>query len=379
IIRSVRHQNKSRRSAQLSCRAYENGVQCMFRILVKLSFVFCLNVGISPLFAVDEQYGVSLTVPEDPNGNTDIISDLTFSGDGQMLAVAYGKFTGLLQEPHPGQTIVWDIKSGRRLTTLRSYLDGVSSVDFSKDGKLLATGSYDGTVQLWSSSNWRRQTRIKATQGTVTSLHFCPQTSTLAVGTWQDKEGSLKNTINLYQASTGRQIANLEGHTEEGIMSVQYSPDCREIVSSAMDGSVRIWNVISGTNRVIYQTDTAWFYSVAFSSDGQLMAAVGGDLPTRKWHIRVWDAKTWKLNLELNGEGRPLNSVTVSHDNQWLAAASRDGDVKLWNLVEKQSIKLSQPASRTALSPDGKVIALAHGRVVRLFRIEQFVEKAKGN
>jgi len=170
-----------------------------------------LTLGFSHLSAEEQadfreksrSHAQSLMIPEDPNGNTGVISDLEFSPDSKMLAVAYGRFHALLQDPEPGLAIVWDVVSGKRLAIFNSFKDGVSNVDFSADGKLLATGGYDGSVQLWRVSDWSRQTLIKLDSESVTTLDFSPDNATLAVGTTVWEEDSLKPNLHLYRGRDG--------------------------------------------------------------------------------------------------------------------------------------------------------------------------------
>lgn len=76
---------------------------------------------------------VTFRLPDDdPNTNSDVIRSAAFSPDGLLLAVGYGRFTGMLQEPRPGQAVLWDARSGSRKVTIRGRTDGVCSVAFSR-------------------------------------------------------------------------------------------------------------------------------------------------------------------------------------------------------------------------------------------------------
>ena len=72
------------------------------------------------------------------NANSDVVSSVAYSPDGQTIAASYGRYIGLLQKSRPGQAILWDARTGKRRFTLSGYSDGVSSVVFSPDGRLVA-------------------------------------------------------------------------------------------------------------------------------------------------------------------------------------------------------------------------------------------------
>jgi WD40 repeat protein len=67
---------------------------------------------------------------------------VTFSRDGKRLATGSFDGTGKL----------WDTGAGQELLTLKGHSGTVWSVAFSPDGKQLATGSDDGTVKLWNAA-----------------------------------------------------------------------------------------------------------------------------------------------------------------------------------------------------------------------------------
>jgi len=73
------------------------------------------------------------------------ISGLVFSSDGSVVVAAYvGQ--GLAA---PADMQIWDMQTGKSLVDLQGHTGVISNLALSADGKLLVTGSYDGTVQFW--------------------------------------------------------------------------------------------------------------------------------------------------------------------------------------------------------------------------------------
>ena len=97
---------------------------------------------------------------------------------------------------------LWDVKTGRQLKRFEGHSGPVSSVDFSPDGRLIASGSFDGTVRVWDTADGQ-QKEVFSDEG------------------WKTRKG-------LQQA---------------GIYVVAFSPDGKFIASGGRDGTVVLWEL----------------------------------------------------------------------------------------------------------------------------------------
>ena len=88
-------------------------------------------------------------------GHKDVVSSVVFSPDGNLIVSGdwYDWDEYLSSGTWSGEIRVWDAHTGEHIKTLRGHTGGVSSLVFSTDGKILASGKTDGTILLWDFSN----------------------------------------------------------------------------------------------------------------------------------------------------------------------------------------------------------------------------------
>ena len=95
---------------------------------------------------------------------------------------------------------------------------------------------------------------------------------------------SLDNSVKLWDATTGKQVARLPGHGD-GVSAVAFSPDSKTLFSSSLDRSIKIWNVGS---RALVKTGTA-------HANGSIVSRARRSLKCRIWHVFAFSSSRTRL------------------------------------------------------------------------------------
>jgi len=143
--------------------------------------------------------------------------------------------------------------------------------------------------------------------------------------------GSWDGTLRLWDLNTGTTTRNFYGHTKD-VLSVAFSADNRQIVSGSRDRSINLWNTLGQCKFTI--TDEGhkeWVSCVRFSPNlaTPLIVSAGWDKM-----VKVWNLTHCKLRTNLIGHTGYVNTVTVSPDGSLCASGGKDGTAMLWDLNE---------------------------------------------
>ena len=289
-------------------------------------------------------------------GHTEIVTSVAFSPDGTLLASGSWDDTVKL----------WDVATQERIANL--HTDWVWSVSFSPDGTTLASGS-SGTVILWDVRTGERIATLKGhtiVWGTntllapVRSVSFSPDGATLA-------SGSVDNTVKLWDVATQTEVATLQGHRDE-VTSVAFSPDGTLLASGSSDNTVKLWDMAT-RERIATLGHGAAVNAVSFSPDGTLLASGSWD-----GMVKLWDMAT-RERIATLGHGAAVNAVSFSPDGTLLASGSWDGMVKLWDVLIREEIVTfwhTDGITSMSFSPDGTTLAAGgEDGTILLWDIEQ--------
>lgn len=251
----------------------------------------------------------------------------------------------------------------------------VTTLDWRKDGLMLATGSYDGIARIWSSKGDLQRT-LQGHQGPIFSLKWNKSGEYLLSGAvdkraiiWDAATGEAKQQFEFHTAPTldvdwrdntsfascstdkliyicelgnDQPLKRLEGHTNE-VNAVRWCPAGKLLASCSDDFTCKIWSANASTPIYDLKEHTKEIYTIQWSPTGP--GSPNPDLPLRLASasfdatVKLWDPETGKCVHTLKGHSDPVYSVAFSPNGLYIASGSFDRSVRVWSVASGQLVK----------------------------------------
>jgi WD40 repeat protein len=213
------------------------------------------------------------------SGHALTVNSAAFNNDGTRALTASGDMTAR----------VWDAATGGTIVTLSGHTGSVMRASFSPDGRRVITASDDKTARIWNVLTGQTLITLTGHTAIVWSAVFDAAGQRVATA-------SPDGTARVWDAATGESIAVLHHRTE--IFDAQFSPDGRLLATASSDGAVRIWEwsadrVIAVLKNPVPDerfTSSGTRYSgsvlsVQFSPDGRRVLSGSQDQKGRIWPL----------------------------------------------------------------------------------------------
>jgi len=175
----------------------------------------------------------------------------SFSPDGRTIAASRTKGEGT-------QFRLWDVVNGKELETWEGKQAGVVSMDFDRQGALLASAGADKTIKLWDIRTGSEALALPAGDAAAASVSFGPEGKLLA--------SAGGGHVKLWDLSTGKALHSLSTPADR----VRFRPD-GSLIGTSKSGTT-LWDPQTGKELRPVLGSTRFAYSYALSPDGRTLA-----------------------------------------------------------------------------------------------------------
>ncbi|KAL0682328.1 hypothetical protein Bca4012_049175 [Brassica carinata] len=341
-------------------------------------------------------------------GHAEAVLCVSFSPDGKQLASGSGDTTVRL----------WDLNTETPLFTCKGHRNWVLSIAWSPDGKHLVSGSKSGEICCWNPKKGELDGNpLTGHKKWITGISWepvhlsspCRRGHTLAVtcvkwgGDGIIYTGSQDCTIKMWETTQGKLIRELKGHghwvnslalSTEYVLRTgafdhtgrQYPPNeemkkalerynqtkgdsPERLVSGSDDFTMFLWEPsVSKQPKKRLTGHQQLVNHVYFSPDGKWIASASFDRS-----VRLWNGVTGQFVTAFRGHVGPVYQVSWSADSRLLLSGSKDSTLKIWEIRTK-TLKQDLPGHADEVfavdwSPDGeKVVSGGKDKVLKLWK-----------
>ncbi|WP_437718588.1 AAA family ATPase [Sorangium sp. So ce448] len=283
------------------------------------------------------------------HGHSASVNACALSPDGQRIVSASADST----------LKVWDLATGKLLSTIEGHSGGVNACAVSPDGLRIVSASADSTLKVWNLATGKLLSTLEGHSGWVNDCALSPDGLRII-------SASSDRTLKVWDLTTGKLLSTLEGHSG-WVDACAVSPDGLRIVSASYDRTLKVWDLATGKLLSALEGHSDGVSACAFSPDGLRIVSASSDRT-----LKVWDLATGKLLSTLEGHSFAVKACAVSPDGLRIVSASSDRTLKVWDLATGKLLSTleghSGGVNACAFSPDGlRIVSASYDSTLKVW------------
>ena len=215
------------------------------------------------------------------------------------------------------------------------YRDRVTSLAFSRDGRLLAGGggepSRSGDVIIWDVEKKSLFKQFNEPHSDVVmGLEF----------SWDSRylvSGAADKFVKLFEVETGKHLRSFEGHTNY-VLDVGFQADGSTVSSAGADNAIKIWNAATGEQKRTISTNKKQVTALKYHGTSENFISCSGDQT-----VGFYRSSNGQRYRSFGGATDFVYCVDASRDEKVVVAGGEDGVLRVWNGTNGQVIQTINP------------------------------------
>ncbi|KAI1138366.1 WD40 repeat-like protein [Hypoxylon sp. FL0543] len=268
-------------------------------------------------------------IPYPPSRARDVVMEMQKVRENRDRFRIEGRTGGV----GPGISIV--------MFTFHNHLGSISCMEFSKDQKLVAVGTTESYIRVWSLDGKELKSRLPAHKG----QHV-------------NNRKLIGHSAPVYTVAFSDAVADLERNIYEG--SPRPETGAQLLLSCSADGQVRLWSLETWSCLCIYKGHDGPVFCLSWSPHGHYFATGGWDKT-----VRVWSQDHASAHRLLVGHDTAISCVTWHPNGTYVFSASDETDksIRMWAVVNGDCVRIfnghTEYISAMECAPNGKILASA--------------------
>ncbi|MBI3269545.1 MAG: protein kinase [Planctomycetes bacterium] len=255
---------------------------------------------------------------------------------------------------------MWDLSTGRCISSLDGHEQGILSVAMTPDGANALSSGLDAKPRLWDLSAGNCLRQFEGHAGKVFSASLTPD-GQIAVTGGEDA------TVRLWDVETGRCVRRLPG-AKEGATLAAVSPDGLRALAVNEYNTLFLWDLATGKSLRTYAVKSV-IGAIELTPDGRLALSASQD-----GAVRLWELASGRCMKSITVEGE-VTSVALTPDGRWALLGGKDKKLRVADLANGTCVwtseELPSPVLSLAMTPDGRrAIVGCEDPILRVFDID---------